>query len=228
MSIKLNGQGDLKQEPNQRETLGTLWGVTGIIVVLALVFWPHTGTLKKAQADLKDTNHQIKVVTAFTKQNSPYQTSLNVTDAEKTATDQIKSMMQTIWGGIKSDDDYKAQGTALKKQFSDQTLYQKMLEINRHKYYLNGKDKNISGYDYYVTSNDNVVVTFDKVTDITKVPVKVYCQITSSTDNAQHKYLIQFYWNLKTQKMVGDNGSGAMTEVKNVSRARTNSSSRDD
>lgn len=228
MSIKLNGQDNQGRDPNQQRSLWFLWGVAGLLVLLALIFWPRTGTLKQAKADLKDLNHQINVVTESTKQNSPYQSSLNVTDAEKTATDQIKSMIQTLWGGIKSDDDYKAQAPTVKKQFSDKTLYQKILDVNRHKYYLNGKTKNITGYDYYVTSNDNLVVTFDKVTDITKVPVKVYCQITSSADNAQHKYLIQFNWNLKDQKMVGQNGSGSLTEVKAVSRTGTNASSSDD
>lgn len=172
-----------------------IWVLAIVLAVVAVFTWPSRKNLNETKQQITDTSHTIQKTKSSMEKASPYHNSFDLTDAEKKASDQITSAVATVWGGIKSEDDYQAKKTEINR-----TLGSKM--VDRMLVYITAQDENPRNRIFSIDGNDTTAVTFDNVNDVNNATIKVIT--TPKVGGKQHTFLLTIHWNLKKQQLISD------------------------
>lgn len=100
-----------KENNNEKAFRLTLWVLSILSVIFALVNIPKQGNISEIRQETRNTAKQIKVARQQAQNNSPLfaANNFNLTDQEKTATDRLSQGLQTTFGGLKTENDFKTQ-----------------------------------------------------------------------------------------------------------------------
>lgn len=172
-----------------------IWVLAIVLAVVAVFTWPSQKNLNETKQQITDTSHTIQKTKSSMEKASPYHNSFDMTDAEKKASDQITSAVTTVWGGIKSEEDYQA-----KKAEINKTLGSKM--VDRMLVYITAQDENPKNWIFSIDGNDTTSVTFANVNDVNDATIKVIT--TPKVGGKQHTFLLTIHWNLKKQQLISD------------------------
>lgn len=106
--MKFNNQ----KETNNEKTLRlTLWILSILSIAFALTNIPQRENISEVRQEIKNTTRQISVARQEAQHNSPLSTTnnFNLTEQEKVASNKLSQGLQTTFGGLKTENDFKTQ-----------------------------------------------------------------------------------------------------------------------
>jgi hypothetical protein len=190
-----------KENNNEKAFRLTLWVLSILSVIFALVNIQKQGNISEIRQETRNTAKQIKVARQQAQNNSPLfaANNFNLTDQEKTATDRLSQGLQTTFGGLKTENDFKTQKSKIQslmgKKFANffvvynpETSYLNNNEV--HVYFNNVKDihhAKVFAYTQYEvkkgTGSEPLSIAFNFDYDLTTQKVNSYKLVTFSTSD---------------------------------------------
>lgn len=182
-----------------------LWVLAIVAVVLAVITWPSHKQLTAEQTELATVNRKIKNVKRDARRQSAVNQSFDTLKAERTATTKLQETLALGFGGIHSDDDFKA----------NESKMIKVLGTNFVKRIMDMNDGD-SAWGVY-QANKQVTISFEKANSKHVVPVIATVTATTAT-NKEDNELIKMNYDLKKQEVLSYSITKPTSKVQTVTR----------